>query len=61
MLPDESCATMANEADQSALKATVAAAVELTDKIETTVGGISIGTMHRAKRSELLSCRYGLR
>ena len=37
---------------RSALKAAVAAAVELTDKIETTGGGISIGTTHRAKRSE---------
>jgi hypothetical protein len=32
----------------------VAAAVELTGKIETTVGGISIGTTNRAKRSEFL-------
>jgi hypothetical protein len=47
---------------KSAVKAGVAAAVELTDKIETTVGGISIGTTYRAKRSDFpCSCRYGLR
>jgi superfamily I DNA/RNA helicase len=35
---------------RSAVK--VAAAVESTDKIETTVGRISIGSMHLAKSSE---------
>jgi hypothetical protein len=56
MPPDESGSSCATDDEmkraRSAVKTAGAVAVELTDKIERTVGGISIGTTQRAKRSE---------